>query len=231
MQVKINKRLETVASFVEENSKIIDVGCDHALLDIYVVNKYKNVTAIASDNKEGPLDGAKENVKKYNLEDKIKLKLGNGIETIEEDVDTIIISGMGGLNMIGILKYQPYLYKQVNTIILSPNNDADKLRKEMTKLKFYIEDEELVKDKNIIYPVIIFKRGRKKYKKIEYLFGPVLLNKKETLLMEYIKNQQLQKEKLLEILPKKYWRKRIQTKKELKEINKILHYNRYKMES
>ena len=102
MQVKINKRLETVASFIEENSKIIDVGCDHALLDIYVVNKYKNVTAIASDNKEGPLEGAKENVKKYHLEEKIKLKLGNGIETIEEDVDTIIISGMGGLNMIGI---------------------------------------------------------------------------------------------------------------------------------
>lgn len=218
MQVKINKRLETVASFVKEDSKIIDVGCDHALLDIYLVNKNKDITAIASDNKEGPLENAKENIKKYHSEDKIKLKLCNGIEAIEEDTDTIIISGMGGLNMIGILKYKPYLYKNVNTIILSPNNDADKLRKEMTKLKFYIENETLVKEKNIIYPIIVFKRGKKRYKKIEYLFGPVLLKKKDSLLMEYIKFQELQKEKLLEILPKKYWQKRIQLKKELKEI-------------
>ncbi|MCI8568129.1 MAG: SAM-dependent methyltransferase, partial [Bacilli bacterium] len=34
--MKINERLKLVASFVEENSNVIDVGCDHALLDIYL---------------------------------------------------------------------------------------------------------------------------------------------------------------------------------------------------
>ena len=35
--MKINERLKRVASYVDDNSYIIDVGCDHALLDIYLV--------------------------------------------------------------------------------------------------------------------------------------------------------------------------------------------------
>ena len=38
---KLSKRLEVVASFVNDNSKVIDIGCDHGLLSIYLVNKYK----------------------------------------------------------------------------------------------------------------------------------------------------------------------------------------------
>ena len=221
MKVKINKRLETVASLVEENSKIIDVGCDHALLDIYLVEVGKCNRLIASDNKSGPLENAKENIKKYNLENKIKTKLGNGVETIEDDIDTIIISGMGGLNIIGILKYKKNLYKNVNTLILSPNSDTEKVRKEICKLGFYISDEKLVKDKNIIYPVIRFKRGRKHYSRKELLFGPILLDKKESLFSEYINNQRMAKENLLSILPKKYFERRFELKKELRLINKL----------
>ena len=49
---KLSKRLEVVASFVNDNSKVIDIGCDHGLLSIYLVNKYKNVKVIASDINE-----------------------------------------------------------------------------------------------------------------------------------------------------------------------------------
>ena len=46
--MKLSKRLQTICDLVEENSSIIDVGCDHALIDIYLV-LYKHVTAIAAD--------------------------------------------------------------------------------------------------------------------------------------------------------------------------------------
>ncbi len=32
----ISKRLESIASLIPNNSRVIDVGCDHALLDIYL---------------------------------------------------------------------------------------------------------------------------------------------------------------------------------------------------
>ena len=95
--MKLNKRLECVLSLVEDNRSVIDIGCDHALLSIAIVLEKNPKKVIASDNKEGPLVGAKENIDKYKVSDKIKIKLGYGVDPIEEDIDTIIISGMGGL--------------------------------------------------------------------------------------------------------------------------------------
>ena len=218
----LNQRLKVVASLIDESCYMIDVGCDHALLDIYLASIYKNIKIIASDNKKGPLEGAKENIKKYHLETRIQLKLGNGIDPIEKKVDTIVISGMGGLNMIGILKYKKELLFNIKTIILSPNSDTEKVRKEMIKLGYIIENEQLVKDKHIIYPVLVLKKGKKHYSKQEYLFGPILLERKDTLFLEYIKNERTRKEKSLEILPKKYIQRRRKLKKELKMIKKNL---------
>lgn len=221
MKVKLNHRLETVASCVEENTNVIDIGCDHALLDIYLIQNNRCNYIIASDNKIGPVNQATANVKKYNI-DKIKIKLGNGVEPIEDNIDTIIISGMGGLNIVGILKYHTKLYKQVDTLILSPNSDAEILRKEVSNLGFHITNEKLVKENNIVYQVIVFKRGKKRYTRSELLFGPILINNKSELFMEYIKNNKQAKETLLKILPKKYYRKRFRLKKDIKLINKLL---------
>ena len=221
-KVNINKRLERVASFVDEGKNIIDVGCDHALLDIYLFQTRENIKIIASDIKEGPLKGAKENLIKYKLEDKIKLKLGPGIEPMEKDTNTVVISGMGGLNMIGILKYKDEERKQIETIILSPNNDVDKVRKEITKLGYYIDKEELVLDKNFIYPIIRFQKGKKKYKKEEYMFGPILLKERPELFKTYLERQKQVLEQLLQVLPKKYIKRRYEIKKELKCLERIL---------
>lgn len=220
--MKLSKRLETVASLVLENRSIIDIGCDHALLSIYVALNKNPKKVIASDNKKGPLHHAKENIDKYKVSDKVKIKLGDGVDPIEKDIDTIVISGMGGMNIVGILKYKTDFFKNVDTIILSPNTDSDFVRREICKLGFYIEDEKLVKDNKIIYPVIRFKRGKRRYRKIDYILGPILINRKDELFIEYLNNQKNTKSKILDIMPKKYIFKRIQLKKELKEINKIL---------
>lgn len=221
MKIKINERLECVASFVSNNRSIIDIGCDHAFLSIYLVQNKEPKKVIASDIKEGPLEGARINIEKYDLSDKIIVKLGSGVKTIEDDIDTIIISGMGGLNMIGILKYDTDLYKNVDTIILSPNSDTFMVRKEICKLGFYIEDERLVKYNKIIYPVIKFRRGKQKYKNSDYLYGPILIKNKDSLFLEYMNKEKVNKEKLIKVLPNKYLFKKMQLKKQLKIINKI----------
>ena len=220
--MKLSKRLETVAELVEDNRSVIDIGCDHALLSIFIALNKNSKKVIASDNKEGPLVGAKENVEKYKVSDKIKIKLGDGVDPIEPDIDTIIISGMGGMNIVGILKYKTDLFKNVDTIVLSPNTDSDFVRYEICKLGFFIDEEKLVKDNNFIYPIIRFKRGKKHYKRIEYILGPKLIEEKSILFIEYITNIKNTKEKILEIMPKKYITKRLKLKKELKEINKLL---------
>ena len=136
--MKISNRLKLVASFVDDNSYVIDVGCDHALLDIFLVQNKNNIKTVASDVNEGPLEGARKNISLYNLEDKIEIKLGDGIRTINEETDTIIISGLGGETIIDILKEDISRLKNIKTIILSPHSDIYKVRKEVTSLGFKI---------------------------------------------------------------------------------------------
>ena len=149
--MKINERLKKIGDLVEANSVCLDVGCDHALLDIYLVKRNKNIKAIASDIAEGPLEQAKRNIKRERLDGEIEVRLGSGFNTYSDDIDTIIISGMGGRNIIGICKENPKVLKKVKTIILSPNNYQEDVKRYLCKNGFYISNEEFVRDKKFIY--------------------------------------------------------------------------------
>ncbi len=169
--MRINKRLKSVANFVLEDSNVIDVGCDHALLCIYLTKNRTNIKCIASDAKEGPLKQARNNIKKYGLDDKIKVKLGDGISTIEDETDVIVISGMGGITMVDILtKYKDRL-GNIKQLVLSPNSDFYHVRKSVNKLGFKVDKEEIVKDKDKFYLVISFVKGKKRYSKRQLLYG------------------------------------------------------------
>ncbi|MEG1495463.1 MAG: class I SAM-dependent methyltransferase [Bacilli bacterium] len=214
--MKLSERLEAVASFIDQDNSIIDVGCDHALLDIYLIKNNMVKRAVASDNKQGPLDQAILNIKGENLENKIIVSRANGIDKLDDLTDTVVISGMGGLNMIGIMKYAYDKIPQIKKIVLSPNNEVAKVRKEFVELGYYIEKETLVKDHGVIYPVISFKQGKAHYKKKDYLFGPLLRLEKSPLFKELNEREIQQREVLLPLLPKKYWWRKLELQKEIK---------------
>jgi len=216
--MKINARLKKIGDLVESDSVCLDVGCDHALLDIYLVRQKKNIKAVASDIAEGPVEQAKRNIKRERLEKEIEVRQGDGLKTYSKEIDTVIISGMGGRNIIGICKSDMKIFKKVETYIISPNNYQEDVKKFFCKNGFYIENEEFVKDKRFIYQIIIFKKGRRKYTKKEYFFGPVFLVKKGPLFREYYEKELKAREILLSLLPKNFISKRYQTKKEIKLI-------------
>ena len=179
---KLSKRLEVVASYVKDNSKLIDIGCDHGLLSIYLAKKYDNIKIIASDVNENALNNAINNIKKEHLDDVIETRLGSGLDVVEKDeIDTIVISGMGANTIVGILKYSTDKLNNVDNIIIQSNTDLYFLRKNVTKLGYYIEDESLVEDSNIIYTVIKFSKGKKRYNYRQLYLGPILIKKNDSL--------------------------------------------------
>lgn len=216
--MKINARLKKIGDLVEANYFCLDVGCDHALLDIYLIHRDKNIKTIASDIAAGPLDQAKKNIKREHLEDVIETRLGPGLSTYTQEVNTIIISGMGGRNIIGICKDNLNILKKINTLIISPNNYQEDVKKYLCKHGFYISNEEFVKDKKFIYQIIILKRGKKKYTKKEYFFGPIFLEKKGPLFREYYDRELKTREILISMLPNNYRLKKYKLKKEIKMI-------------
>ena len=216
----INKRLKEVGRLVDNNSSFLDIGCDHAFLDIFLsqdkTRKFKKI--VASDNKEGPLEHAKNNINQHKLSKKIELRLGSGLDVYTDDINTIIISGMGGRNMIGIFKSHPECFKTIDTLILSPNNYQKDVKEYLTKVGYYIDDEVLVKDPKFIYQIIKFRKGKKKYTKKELFFGPVLLAKKDDNFMHYYKRELKSREIILELLPKGFSFRKVKLRKEIKLI-------------
>ena len=184
--IKISKRLAAIASFVPQNAKILDVGCDHGLLDIYLFQNNQAKKIIASDVKRSALKNAIDNIKKNNLTKKIETREGNGLEVIKENdlIDTVVLSGMGALTIIEILKKGKEKLKSINHIIVQSNTKLELLRKEIIKMNYYIEDEQIIKDSNKVYIIIKFTKGQRKYTKKEIYFGPILIKKNTTLFQE-----------------------------------------------
>lgn len=224
--MKINERLKKIATYVERGSKVLDVGCDHALLDVYLAKENIVREAFAADIKEGPLASAKENIEKYQVSDRVRLSLGDGLDVYRRDIDTVIISGLGGKTMQGIFSRHPECLASIQTIILSPNNYQADIKKYLCQRGFYIETESFVKENRIIYQIIVFRRGHKKYRKKEYFFGPVLLKDKNLLFREFYQRELKSREILLSLLPKNYRFKRFQIKREMKLLQGELTDNK-----
>ena len=220
---KLSKRLEVVASFIKEDSKVIDIGCDHGLLSIFLANTYKNIKIIASDVNKNALNSAIKNIKEAGLEDKIETRLGSGVEIVSpEEIDTIVIACMGSNTIVGILKYSKEKLVNVNNIIVQSNTDLYFLRKNITNIGYYIEDEVLVEDKNIIYTVIKFTKGKRKYTYKELYLGPILLNNKDKLFK--IKNEKELKtmNMIIKNITKGHYLYRLKIRKNINVLEEVL---------
>ena len=213
--IKLSKRLLSIANLVSDNSKVVDIGCDHGLVSIYLAMNKQNISIIASDINQNALDNAIKNINKYHLEDKIKVCLSNGLDNINDEIDTIIISGMGGHTIVDILTNNQEKLNTVNNIIIQSNNDIEYVRRKIVKLGYYISKEELILDKNIYYTVILFTKGKKKYTNKEYYFGPILLKENSKIFIERKNNEYTKLVNIKNNIPKRKLLIRLKILKEL----------------
>ena len=162
--IKISNRLTTIANLVlkEKTNGVIDVGCDHALLDIYLLQNNNNIKIIASDINKLPLESAKKNIEKYSFLNKIILKEKDGLLGIENDIDTVVISGMGEETITKILKRDKSYLKNVKRLIISSNTNNYKVRSNIIELGYLIKDEKVVFEEGKYYVIIEFTKGLKK---------------------------------------------------------------------
>ncbi len=218
--IKISNRLKTVANLVLKGNpiKIIDVGCDHALLDIYLLQNNENLKVIASDNKEAPLENARKNIEKYSFLNKIELCLKDGINDIDSDIDTIVIAGMGMETIVKILETNKERLENIKRIVISSNNKYKDLRKKICNLGFKIKDEEIVFEDDKYYIVIEFIKGKEKYSEKELYFGPILLEKKDDKFHNYYIYLLNEKKNIYSSLSENHIKKK-ELEKEIKLLN------------
>lgn len=178
--MKISDRLKLIADMVT-NNYVIDVGCDHALLDIYLTKLGKK--CIATDISNNVVETAKKNISKYNLD--IEVIQTDGLKNINiPKHSTVVIAGMGAHTIIDILKYK----YDIDELVIASNNDLYLIRKKIVSLGYYIDLEKSIIDKNKYYVIIRFKKGKKRYSRKRYVIGDLDRNYYEYL---YNKNNKI----------------------------------------
>lgn len=178
----LGERLGACAEFVREGHVTADIGTDHAYLPIWLVSTGKIPRSYASDINEEPIKSARINIKKQNLCDKVITFTGTGLEKIpQNDVDDIVIAGMGGDNIVGILSAAKWLQNSRYRLILQPMSKAEKLREYLYANNFNILAEKAICEANRIYTVICaeFSQSSIEYSDFDIYAGR-LDNKNET---------------------------------------------------
>ncbi len=165
----LNLKLKTVAELINKDDVVIDVATDHAYLAIYLKKNKLCKEVYASDISRDALANAYKNIKSSQVD--IKLYQADGLINIpikENNINTVIIAGIGTKTALDIVKNSPYI---IPKYIISSNNNHDILRKEMQNLGYYNTKELVIKENNKYYPIIEFHKSQKKDSLITLKYG------------------------------------------------------------
>lgn len=156
----MNKRLELIASIMPHGRGFADVGTDHGYLPIYMAQHGYSGKIIASDINEGPLSTAVASARQAGVEDRICFRLCDGLDGCgSEELDTVVIAGMGGDTICGILDRADWVMSRDILLILQPMTKAEVLRYWLTNNDFAICGEWLIEENGEIYQILSARFG------------------------------------------------------------------------
>lgn len=153
--MELSPRLRAVADWVPQDARFADIGTDHALLPLWLLQKRRIEHAIVSDLRRGPLNRAKANAERFGLSSRLDFRLCNGLSAIQpEEVDVIAIAGMGGETIANILSAAPWTGEGKLMLILQPMSSASDLRAWLSIHGFCIEEEQIICEGKTLYNMI-----------------------------------------------------------------------------
>ena len=158
----------------------MDIGSDHGYLLILLREKYPDLVLAGVENKKGPFTNLKNNVSDKNIE----CFLSDGLNAYDSNYDTIVMAGMGFLNMQKIVNKNIKALKHINYILIDSHNMIPEAREFFCRCGYKIIDERIIKEDDIFYELLLFEKGVSDYSKKEYQFGPILLKSKNAIFIE-----------------------------------------------
>lgn len=193
------KRLAVLAAFVPYGSTAADIGTDHAYLPIFLIEQGICRFVIATDLREGPYQSAEQKIKEHALEQRICLRLGDGLQPLRPgEVEVVVLAGMGGNTIRGILAGEPQTLAGIKRLVMQPMTDAGDLRIWLAANGWKIADEELVEDDGRLYVIIAAEPGSEVTRDPVFLeLGPRLLEKKSPLMERHLQNFLAKYERIL----------------------------------
>jgi len=186
-KLKISNRLKQIASYLPKDAFFADIGSDHAYLPCYVCLQNSYARAIAGEVKSGPYNSAKETVERFQLQEAVDVRLGDGLTVLtkEDDVRQIVIAGMGGTLITQILEEGKEKLTHIERLVLQPNVNAESIRTWLLNHNFTLTDETIIEENGHFYEMLVADCGvrhspyNKNMLQKQLMFGPYLLKKRQ----------------------------------------------------
>ena len=197
--MELSQRLRTVAEAVTPGNRVADIGTDHGYVPIWLVEHGRIPEAIASDLREGPLERAKSHIREKHLEDRIRTRLGSGLNGIDpEEIDTVIMAGMGGDLISRLLEERSQFFEQKKELVLQPQSEWFKVRHVLHEHGYRADREWMVLEDGHYYVIIRGLPGEEIYdNEWEYLYGKYLLDRRDPVLIDYLTVECRKKENII----------------------------------
>ncbi|BBH45999.1 tRNA (adenine(22)-N(1))-methyltransferase [Pseudomonas sp. KU43P] len=178
----LSMRLERVAAHVPQGARLADIGSDHGYLPVALALRGVIEAGVAGEVAQTPYASARRNVRRNGLEQRITVRLADGLAAIEpqDRITAISLCGMGGQTMCEILERGRQHLNGNERLILQPNGDERELRGWLMANGYRIVCEELLRENRFDYEIIVADpgAGESVYSVEELYFGPLLMREK-----------------------------------------------------
>lgn len=177
----LSMRLERVAAHVPAGARLADIGSDHGYLPVALMLRGHIEAAVAGEAALTPFRSAERKVRKNGLDDRISVRLADGLEAIEpqDRISTISLCGMGGEKIREILERGKHRLSGRERLVLQPNVREGTLREWLMENGYRILCEELLEENEFTYEIIVAERCTAvAYSPQELYFGPLLMQQR-----------------------------------------------------
>ena len=197
-EVVLSERLKSLADMVCPGKRVVDVGCDHGFLSIYLVQHGISPSVLAMDVRKGPLSRAQEHIAEYKMENYIETRLSDGLlEYRIGEAQSLVCAGMGGRLMMKILTESREKAKTLEELILQPQSELPAFRRFLKEEGYLTLEENILCEEGKFY--FLFKvrfapnevmekagRGDSRQEQLYEKYGKLLLQGKHPVLKEYL---------------------------------------------
>jgi len=189
MSSPLSIRLSMVLNLAPDStSRLIDVGSDHGLLALEALKTNVATTVVCTDIHKAPAEKSRICLAMAGYSSVSEVFCTDGLKGVPlMENDTVVIAGMGGLNIIEIIEEAKNtndldVFKTVNFCIQAQKS-VDLVRKFFAENGFEIVDESVCVDRDIYYQAmrVIYRGTNYPLTLKEQFYGPILLKRKDAI--------------------------------------------------
>ena len=220
---QLSRRLSDIVALVPPCVRVLDIGSDHGHVTSWLLENRVAQTAVATDIHADPAEITRRYLRRQGMIGRAEVIHTDGLHGITlEEGDVVILSGLGGLEMIRILTEaladHGGVFPAKTRFILQPQRSAEELRAFLNRSGFVFEKEMISIDRDKYYIILSVSwtgSAPGEYSLGELVLGPCILRDKPEEFIRYLTHEK-------NVL-KKQMRARPELSKVIHEIDLLLH--------